>query len=575
MSGRALSSDESAGSDLTATSGPSELGQLKTTVRWRGLAGILALGAIPVLFISIFFIYPVGSILWRGLVPDGSFDAEPLKRVLTDGDLRQIAWFTFWQAAVSTLATLVIALPGAYMLSHYTFRGRSLLRAAVTIPLILPTVVVAVAFLALAGPNGSLGIDLKGSIWIILIAHVFYNYAVVVRTVGGLWGHLDPRLEEAARILGATRMQAFRMVTLPLLRPAIGAAASIVFLFSFTSFGVILILGGARRVTLEVEIFRQTAELLNLPVAASLAIVQLLGVFLILTMYSKYQNNRLVDLNLRPASEVERRAVTLGQKTVVGANIALMVALLFVPLGVLIKRSLTTESGLGFEYYRVLNDGDASSVLAVAPTEALKNSLLFALIAASIALVVGGLAASIVGYKKARATQWFDSLLMLPLGTSAVTVGFGFLIALDKGILDLRSKVIIIPLAHALVAMPFVIRVMVPIIQSVDPRLREAASVLGASPVRVWREIDLPIVAKAGLVGAGFAAAVSLGEFGATAFIVRPNVPTLPVAIFRLMSRPGAINFGMAMAMSVVLMLVTGLVMLGVERFRAGDVGTF
>jgi thiamine transport system permease protein len=546
-----------------------------TSLRWRSIVRGLAVAAIPVAFIAVFFLYPVSSILLRGLVPDGQLDLAPLKRVLTDGDLRQIAWFTFWQAAVSTLATVIVAMPGAYMLSHYKFRGRALLRAAVTIPLILPTVVVAVAFLALAGPNGALGVDLKGSLWIILIAHVFYNYAVVVRTVGGLWGHLDPKLEHAARVLGATRIQAFTRVTLPLLRPAIGAAASIVFLFSFTSFGVILILGGPRRVTLEVEIFRQTAELLNLPVAASLAIVQLIGVFIILALYSRYQNKRSVELNLRPSSEVEQRPTTPRQKALVGGNIALMVALLFVPLGILVKRSLTTETGLGLRNYTQLNDRGAISVLAVAPTEALKNSLWFALVAAMIALVVGGLAASVVGYKRSRATQWFDALLMLPLGTSAVTVGFGFLISLDTGILDLRSKTIIIPLAHALVAMPFVVRVMVPIIQSIDPRLREAAAVLGASPVRVWREVDLPIVAKAGLVGAGFAAAISLGEFGATTFIVRPSVPTLPVAIFRLMSRPGAANLGMAMAMSVVLMVVTAAVMLAVERFRAGDVGTF
>jgi thiamine transport system permease protein len=543
--------------------------------RLRRRAGVVAVAALPVAFISVFFLYPVGSILWRGLVPDGSFDPSPLKRVLTQPELRRIAWFTLWQAAASTVATLVVAMPGAYVLSHYKFRGRSLLRAAVTIPLILPTVVVGVAFLALAGPGGSLGIDLKGSIWIILVAHVFYNYAVVIRTVGGLWGHLDPRMEQAARVLGASRSQAFRQVTLPLLRPAIGAAASIVFLFSFTSFGVVLLLGGPRRATLEVEIFRQIAQLLNLPVAASLAIAQLVGVFVILTVYSRYQERRTVELNLRPTSEVERAPSTPGEKRLVIANVAFMAALLFVPLGVLVKRSLTTSAGIGLDYYRALGDDASNTVLAVAPTEALKNSLTFALIAAVLALVIGGLAASLVGYGRSRATQWFDSLLMLPLGTSAVTVGFGFLISLDRGILDIRSKTIIIPLAHTLVALPFVIRVMVPIIRSIDPRLREAAATLGAGPVRVWREIDLPIVARAGLVGAGFAAAVSLGEFGATTFIVRPNVTTLPVAIFRLISKPGAANFGMAMAMSVVLMLVTGLVMLFVERFRAGEIGSF
>ena len=538
------------------------------------IATRVALVGVPLIFVSIFFLYPVGSIIWRGLTPDGMFSLAAMGDILTDGDLRSVAWFTLWQAAVSTVVTLAVALPGAYLISQYKFKGRALLRAAITVPLILPTVVVGVAFLTLAGPQGAIGVDLKGSVWIILLAHAFYNYAVVVRTVGGMWSHLDPRMEQAARVLGAGRIRAFVEVTLPLLRPAIAAAASIVFLFSFTSFGVILILGAPRRVTLEVEIFRQTAQLLNLETAAALAILQLLGVFVILTIYSRYQERRSVELNLRPVSEVERAPATSKAKLVVAANLALMGALLFLPLGVLVKRSFTTSTGLGLTYYRNLVESSPTS-LPVPPTEAIRNSLFFAVIAALIALTVAGLAAIVVGYGKSRYSRWFDSLLMLPLGTSAVTVGFGFLISLDKGILDLRTKWILIPIAHGLVAIPFVIRVMAPMIRSIDNRLREAAAVLGASPARIGREIDFPIVAKATLVGAGFAAAMSLGEFGATTFIVRPDVPTLPVAIFRLIGRPGELNFGMAMAMSVILMAVTGTVMMVVERFRAGDVGDF
>lgn len=542
--------------------------------RYRRVATRMILVGVPLAFITIFFVYPVSSIIWRGLTPDGVFSLTALGQLLTDGDLRGVAWFTLWQAAASTALTLVVAMPGAYVMSQYTFRGRSLLRAAITVPLILPTVVVGVAFLSLAGPRGSLGIDLKGSIWIILAAHSFYNYAVVVRTVGGMWSHLDPRMSQAARVLGAGRVRAFLEVTFPLLRAAIAAAASIVFLFSFTSFGIILILGAPRRATLEVEIYRQTAQLLNLPTAAALAIVQLIGVLAILTVYSRYQRRREVELNLRPSAEVERKPTTWKSKSVIGANLALMTLLLFVPLGILVKRSITTSTGLGLTYYQNLASG-GSTTLFTSPLMAIRNSLVFALVAATIALVVGGLASIVVGYGRTRSSQWFDSLLMLPLGTSAVTVGFGFLISLDRGILDLRTKWILIPLAHALVAIPFVIRVMAPMIRSIDHRLREAAAVLGASPARVGREIDLPIVAKAALVGAGFAAAISLGEFGATTFIVRPDVLTLPVAIFRLIGRPGELNFGMAMAMSVILMAVTGAVMMLVERFRAGDVGDF
>jgi thiamine transport system permease protein len=159
---------------------------------------------------------------------------------------------------------------------------------------------------------------------------------------------------------------------------------------------------------------------------------------------------------------------------------------------------------------------------------------------------------------------------MLPLGTSAVIIGFGFLVALGKLPIDLRTSIILIPIAHAIVALPFLVRATVPVLRSVDERLRDAARVLGASPARVWREIDLPIVNRAVLIGAGFAFAVSLGEFGATLFIVRPDAPTMPVAIYRLLSQPGALVFGQAMAMATLLMLVTGASVLAFDRLQAG-----
>ena len=165
------------------------------------------------------------------------------------------------------------ALPIAYVFARYEFPGKRVLSALLTVPFVMPTVVVGSAFLALLGSRSPLGVDLSRTIWIIFAAHVFFNLSVVVRTVGGLWSHLDPRLEEAARSLGATRWQAFRTTTLPLLRPAIVAATSIVFLFTFTSFGVILILGGLTYATLEVEIYRQTTSFLNFPIAAALAIL--------------------------------------------------------------------------------------------------------------------------------------------------------------------------------------------------------------------------------------------------------------------------------------------------------------
>jgi thiamine transport system permease protein len=192
-----------------------------------------------------------------------------------------------------------------------------------------------------------------------------------------------------------------------------------------------------------------------------------------------------------------------------------------------------------------------------------------------LACALGLLAAATIGYHRGWLSSGFDALLMLPLGTSAVTLGFGFIIALDEPPLDLRTSALLIPLAHTLVATPFVVRATVPLIRSIEPRLREAAAVLGAPPRRVWREIDAPVIARAVLIGGGFAFAVSLGEFGATLFIARPDVPTVPIAIFRLLGQPGALNFGQAMAMSTVLMLLAATAVLVIERWRADDTAPF
>ncbi len=528
----------------------------------RGRSRLLVVG-VPVVFLGVFFVWPVVRIIGRGLVPDGRLDLDPLGQVLTDPGLRHVAWFTVWQAALSTLLTLAIGLPGAYVLSRYRFRGRVLVRALVTVPFVLPTIVVGAAFSAL-GITGSLGA--------ILLAHVFFNYAVVVRTVGGLWSHLDPRPEEAAQMLGANRWRTFVGVTLPALRPAVVAAGSIVFLFCFTSFGVILVLGGPRYATLETEIYRQTAQLLDLPVAAALAVVQLAAVLAALSVGGWARGRRSAALGLRAASEAGARLRTTGSRAFLATNLVVMAALLGVPISVLVLRSF--EHGL--DAYRQLTQ--VSSGFLEPPIRAVWTSLRYASIATVLALVVGGTAAfALAGAHRARRrSAWLlDLLVMLPLGVSAVTVGFGFLIALDAPPLDLRTSPAIIPIAHALIAIPFVVRVMLPVLQSIDPRLREAAAVLGAGPRRVWLEVDLRIAARAALVAAGFAFAISLGEFGATLFIVRPETTTLPVAIYRLLGRPGAASFDQAMAASTILMALTAVSVLVIERLRVRDVGEF
>ncbi|WP_330307591.1 MULTISPECIES: iron ABC transporter permease [unclassified Streptomyces] len=551
----------------------------KAATKRRGSATRLGLMALPVAFFAVFFAYPVAAIVARGLKVDGAWQLGRIGDVLAQSDIRHVLWFTTWQALASTALTLLIALPGAYVFARFDFRGKHVLRAVVTVPFVLPTVVVGTAFLALVGRGGMLdqlwGVRLDTTVWAILIAHVFFNYAVVVRTVGGLWSQLDPRQEEAARMLGLSRFAAWRKVTLPALGPAVAAAALMVFLFTFTSFGVVQILGGPTFSTLEVEIYRQTSEIFDLATAAVLTIIQFVAVGAILAVHARTVRRRETALRLVAPETTARRPRGAGQWALLAGVLASIAVLLVLPLGVLVQRSFDTPDGYGFAYYKALTSEDGG-IFLVAPIEAIGNSLEYALAATAIAVLIGGLAAAALTRRNTgRLVRGFDALLMLPLGVSAVTVGFGFLIALDKPPLDLRSSWILVPLAQALVGAPFVVRTMLPVLRAVDGRLREAAAVLGASPWRVWREVDLPMVRRALLIAAGFAFAVSLGEFGATVFIARPDNPTLPVAVARLLGRAGDLNYGQAMALSTILMVVCAVALLLLERVRTDRTGEF
>jgi thiamine transport system permease protein len=523
----------------------------------------VAVAALPLAFLAVFFAWPLAAIIARGL------SVRAVRDVLTDPGLRSVAWFTLWQAALSTALTLLLGLLPAYVLARYRFKGRAVVLALLTVPFVLPTVVVGAAFLAL------LPASLDQTVWAILVAHVYFNLAVVVRTIGTLWAQLDPRLEDAARTLGASPRRVLVEVTLPLLRPALVAAASIIFLFTFTSFGVIRILGGPRHPTLEVEIWRLTTQAFDLRAAAALAFLQLLAVSALMIWWSRLQARQATALRLRPSGTATAPRTT-RQWALVVVTVSAVIVVVVVPLGRLVFGSFRGRDGYSLAAWRTLRSGGGSGVAAPLlddPLATVANSLRFAVMATIIAVVVGGAAAWTIASAR-RLGALFDAGLMLPLGTSAVTLGFGLLITMDRAPLDLRGSWVLIPIAHALVAIPFVVRVVLPTLRAIDPRLRDAAATLGASPGRAWREIDLPFLRRALVAGAGFAFAISLGEFGATSFLTRIGNETMPIAIGRLLGRPSPLNQAQAYALATVLMGLTLATVLAVDRLR-GEAATF
>ena len=547
------------------------------------LAGLAGLAALPAVVLGIFFVLPVSGMVARGLVDDGALDLAGVLEVLGRPRTGRVLWFTVWSSAVATVLAVVLGLPAAYALHRLRWPGRGAVRAALLVPFVLPTVVVGVAFRQLlgeAGPLGFLGLD--GTARAILAGLVFFNVAVVIRGVGAAWESLDARPGEAAAALGASPGHVFRTVTWPQLRPAVVSSASVVFLFCATAFGVVLTLGGLRYASVETEIYLLTVQRLDLQAAAALSIVQLLAVTALLLLAAR--------LRAVPDPTVARRSVPPRRPrrtdVVPLAVTGLLLAFVALPVAALVTGSLQPDGpdgGWSLEAYRALDGrgtapGQGGTALVVPVTEALVTSLRTAVDATWMALLLGGLLALLLTRRSRSRTERrvrsvLDGLFMLPLGVSAVTLGFGFLITLDEPPLDLRDSPLLIPLAQALVALPLVVRTLVPVLGGVDDRLRQAAQSLGAGPVRTLVTVDLPVAWRPLLAAGGFAFAVSLGEFGATSFLARPDDPTLPVVIFRLIGRPGPLNDEMAMAASVVLAGTTALVMLLVERLRVPSVG--
>ncbi len=538
----------------------------------------IAVWILPLSFLIVLFFFPLSRILSLtfNIITLTSENFQLVLRVLL---------FTFYQAILSTLLTLLLGLPSAYLFARFDFRGRSLLRALTAVPFMLPTVVVAAGFNALLGPRGLIlalfpltSFNFVGTLTAILIAHVFYNTTIIIRLVGNTLSSLDPKLEAAARSLGADTFHVWWNLILPLLRPSLLASSLLVFLFDFTSFGVILLLGGSKFSTLEVEIYLRVLKLPNLPLAALLSVIQLLCTLIFSIIYTRLSTRSTTQLAPRSS---QRKPKSLREKLFVTSLGFLLTVFFLAPLSALPFRSLfrleadrgqrgEIQYGFTSDYYTELFVNRRGSVFYVPPIQATVNSLTYAGATVILSLFLGFPAASALA-KPTRLEKVLDPLIMLPLGSSAVMLGLGFIITYGRWL----TSPFLVPFAHTLVALPFVIRALQPAIASIPERLRQAAASLGASPFEVWKNIDFPILRRATLSAATFAFTISLGEFGATLLISRPEHPTIPVAIERFLSQPGGLNYGQAMAMATILMLLTLVSILLIEKFRMPNSGEF
>lgn len=525
----------------------------------------------PLIFLTLFFYLPLVSIIHEGLWDNG-FTLKYLIEVLSSSYHRGIILFTIKQALGSTLLTLILGLPGAYIFAKYEFPGKRFLKAILTVPFVMPSIMVALGFILLFGKQGFftqlIGRDL-GILYnwkAILLAHAFYNFPVVVRMVSSLWQRVNPHYEEMAMSLGARGFTLFRKVTLPMLMPGIFASSMLTFIFCFLSFSIPLILGGYKYATIEVDIFTSIMTLLNFKIGSALAIIQITLSFIFmyfyiksLDLYAKAEEQRI----FRTPKKLEFKEL-LSLKGLLIIFYSLIVFIFIIsPLLAVLYDSLIYQGAFSLEWYRRVFSKRYNPIFGASTMIAIRNSLLFGFTTIILSTLLALIVAYVLHRWQFKGKTIFDTLVMLPLGSSAITLGLGYIRTFHKPPLELLGTWYLIVFAHTIIAYPFVLRAISAVLKKIRPNLKEAALSLGAKEWKAFLRVELPLALGGIIVGAIFAFAMSIAELGATYMLYQPEYTTITIAIYRFL---GARQWGSASALSVILMVISAISFIIIER---------
>ncbi len=525
------------------------------------------------LLIPLFYL-PVGSVLLQAFrTPEGHWSFAQAASLLTSGHTWHIAWFTVRQALYSTLGSVLIGLPGAYMISHFRFRGKSLLRSVSTIPFVLPPIIIVLGFVIFYGNQGILNrflmhtfslesppLRIMYSLFAIVLAHSFYNFPIILRSVGTYWEGLSDHYERAAYSLGARRIRVFFTITLPRLLPAVISSSSLVFLFCFTSFAIILVLGGGPQfTTLEVEVYRQARISFDQASASVFALLSLCFTLIILLLYNKLSSRTPQEEGISTLEESPPRKVSsLPGKLASAAYIIFALVFLFAPLFSVILRSFQAQTHRAGEiiwtlrWYEQLFSPPAG-VTAGNPAAAIGQSLFIALLTVLLTSPLALMFSYGTARLSRRLSPVFEVIMLLPMMISSVLLGLGYyLIArMFRGTAVFTPQVLIV-FAHMVITLPFIYRITVPSARQAYAAYSPAAYALGASPLRSFKDVELPVIKASLLTGMVFVFALSMGEFNAALVLSDAQVQTIPILMYRLI---GAYNFYAACALGSVLML--------------------
>ena len=536
-------------------------------------------------FLVFFFYYPLAMISIEAM-KSAYGPLYHFTRIITKKTTILALNFTIVQAILSTILSIVFGLPIAYIFTKYKFVGKSTIRSSIIVPFILPGIVVGLGFLFLFGENGFfpsffseiLGFQLDRYQWAyigIIFAHAYYNSPLVVILTESLWRRMDPEIEEAAEIMGVHGFKKFYKITLPHIMPGILTSGILTFIFSFTSFEVVLLLGGFRYRTLEVEIYRLFTSFLDFSGAAALSLLQLLLTILMTLIYIHYLN-KYADVKKAAKTEVyPEKELFVARLENVALILLLFAFLVFeiFPIVLIFTYSIIDPVNDVFTLsgYLEFLSTRYNPYLGSPPILAPLNTLFFSTITAIVALTMGLLTAYFIYTEKAKASL-STILMILPLATSKITLAIGLILAFGSLHFIYADPRILIVASHIIIAYPFSTRSNYNGLLKIDPDIIEAAEVLGADPSKRFIRVDLPLLSPSLAVSLSLSFAVSLGEFAATNILYGGHFPTITVAIFVFL---GGRRFTASAAGASILVLMSLIIFYIVSRYSEDLSGGF
>ncbi len=536
-------------------------------------------------FLFFLFYSPLLKLFQFSFIDESTLTFSQIIEIFTSSINISSLIFSFFQAFLSSFLCLIIGFPVGYILAKYDFKGKKIILSILTVPFVLPPIVILLGFIIVFGPEGwinsfwmnSLGfnsplISIFGSIEGIIIAHVFYNVSVIIRMTIPAWQNIDHEMINVAKTMGASRKEIFFVIILPQIKNSLISALLLVFTYCFNSFAIILYLGEVKYQTLEVRIYKLMTGSLDFSAGASIAIIQLIINVIIIAFYLNFeQKTRKMAIGKEKSFSIEKIKI-IKSKIFLKNNFFILLIILFLsiiliftllPLIAVIITSFIPYSdniSIFWGYSQIFGE-NYHPLLDDSPIKILINTLVFAGLATLLTLFLSICFVYIVRNKivnstkeKKKTNKLVNLLIILPMATSSITLAFGLFLQFQNSILYPDYVWVIVIAAHVLISVPFTTRSIISSYNRIDIEMLHVATTLGASRFQIFRKIELPLVKKGIIVGCIFAFAISIGEFGATKMLVRSDYNTLSVGISKLLySR----TLQLPAAMATILILFT------------------